>query len=260
MPGIGEKSACKLVQEWGTVENILDNVSKIKGKQGEKIAEWADNLRLAKRLTTICLDVPIPFREEDLTVCEPHIDELRGVFAELDFKAFHERPGQPRAARGASRRPPAGGADPVGGDGPRQVRRGEESRAGGSGQLFGDPVVQMPEVREVPVAELQAEADAMQLATAQNTPHEYTLVESAAQLREVVAEVGRYEEFCFDTETTGFDIFNDRIVGLSLAVEPFKAWYVPFKEENTPRICGDACGRCSRTSGSPRSARTSSST
>ena len=234
VPGIGEKSACKLVQEWGTVENILDNVSKIKGKQGEKIAEWADNLRLAKRLTTICLDVPIPFREEDLTVCEPHIDELRGVFAELDFKAFMNDL--------ANLAPPE--ALPEGPRQEAQTELAEMARAksaaakkaalAGQGNLFGDPVVQMPEVREVPVAELQAEADAMQLATAQNTPHEYTLVESAAQLREVVAEVGRYEEFCFDTETTGFDIFNDRIVGLSLAVEPFKAWYVPFKEENTP--------------------------
>ena len=234
VPGIGEKSACKLVQEWGTVENILDNVSKIKGKQGEKIAEWADNLRLAKRLTTICHDVPIPFREEDLTVCEPHIDELRGVFAELDFKAFMNDL--------ANLAPPE--ALPEGPRQEAQTQLAEMARAksaaakkaalAGQGNLFGDPVVQMPEVREVPVAELQADADAMQLATAQNTPHEYTLVESAAQLREVVAEVGRYEEFCFDTETTGFDIFNDRIVGLSLAVEPFKAWYVPFKEENTP--------------------------
>ena len=235
VPGIGEKSACKLVQEWGTVENILDNVSKIKGKQGEKIAEWADNLRLAKRLTTICLDVPIPFREEDLTVCEPHIDELRGVFAELDFKAFMNDL--------ANLAPPE--ALPEGPRQEAQTQLAEMARAksaaakkaalAGQGNLFGDPVVQMPEVREVPVAELQAEADAMQLATAQNTPHEYMLVENAEQLRAVIAEVGKYEEFCFDTETTGFDIFNDRIVGLSLAVEPFKAWYVPFKEENTPQ-------------------------
>ena len=192
VPGIGEKIACKLVREWGTVENILDNVSKIKGKQGEKIAGWADNLRLAKRLTTICLDVPIPFREEDLTVCDPHIDQLRGIFAELDFKAFMNdltnlAPAEP-----------------------------------------------LPAAQEVPVAELQAEAEAIQFRTAQTTPHEYTLVETAAQLREVVAAVGRYPEFCFDTETTGFDIFNDRIVGLSLAVEPFKAWYVPFLEKDTP--------------------------
>ena len=234
VPGIGEKSACKLVQEWGTVENILDNVSKIKGKQGEKIAEWADNLRLAKRLTTICLDVPIELREEDLTVCDPHVDELRGLFAELDFKAFMNDLN--------NLAPPE--ALPEGPRQEAQTQLAEMARAKsaaakkaalvGQGNLFGDPVVQMPEAQDVPVAELQAEADAMQLATAQNTPHEYMLVESAAHLREVIAEVGKYEEFCFDTETTGFDIFNDRIVGLSLAVEPFKAWYVPFKEENTP--------------------------
>ena len=234
VPGIGEKIACKLVREWGTVENSLDNVSKIKGKQGEKIAGWADNLRLAKRLTTICLDVPIPFREEDLTVCDPHIDQLRGIFAELDFKAFMNdltnlAPAEPLP------------------EGPRQeaqTQLAEMARAksaaakkaalAGQGNLFGDPVVPLPAAQEVPVAELQAEAEAMQFRTAQTTPHEYTLVETAAQLREVVAAVGRYPEFCFDTETTGFDIFNDRIVGLSLAVEPFKAWYVPFLEKDTP--------------------------
>ena len=234
VPGIGEKIACKLVREWGTVENILDNVSKIKGKQGEKIAGWADNLRLAKRLTTICLDVPIPFREEDLTVCDPHIDQLRGIFDELDFKAFMNdltnlAPAEPLP------------------EGPRQeaqTQLAEMARAksaaakkaalAGQGNLFGDPVVPLPAAQEVPVAELQAEAEAMQFRTAQTTPHEYTLVETAAQLREVVAAVGRYPEFCFDTETTGFDIFNDRIVGLSLAVEPFKAWYVPFLEKDTP--------------------------
>lgn len=234
VPDIGEKIACKLVREWGTVENILDNVSKIKGKQGEKIAGWADNLRLAKRLTTICLDVPIPFREEDLTVCDPHIDQLRGIFAELDFKAFMNdltnlAPAEPLP------------------EGPRQeaqTQLAEMARAksaaakkaalAGQGNLFGDPVVPLPAAQEVPVAELQAEAEAIQFRTAQTTPHEYTLVETAAQLREVVAAVGRYPEFCFDTETTGFDIFNDRIVGLSLAVEPFKAWYVPFLEKDTP--------------------------
>ena len=234
VPGIGEKIACKLVREWGTVENILDNVSKIKGKQGEKIAGWADNLRLAKRLTTICLDVPIPFREEDLTVCDPHIDQLRGIFAELDFKAFMNdltnlAPAEPLP------------------EGPRQeaqTQLAEMARAKSAaakkaalarqGNLFGDPVVPLPAAQEVPVAELQAEAEAMQFRTAQTTPHEYTLVETAAQLREVVAAVGKYAEFCFDTETTGFDIFNDRIVGLSFAVEPFKAWYVPFLEKDTP--------------------------
>ena len=232
VPGIGEKIACKLVREWGTVENILENVGRIPGKQGEKIAGWADNLRLAKRLTTIRLDVPIELREEDLTVCEPHLDDLRALFAELDFKAFLNDL--------ANLAPP----EPVS-DVPRQeaqTQLAEMARAksaaakkaalAGQGNLFGEPVVLMT-TEPVPSAELQAEAESMHFETAQTTPHEYVLVESTEQLRGVVAEVGRYGEFCFDTETTGLDVFNDRIVGLSLAVEPFKAWYVPFKEENT---------------------------
>ena len=236
VPGIGEKSACKLVREWGTVENILDNAARIGGRQGEKIAEWGDRLRLAKRLTTICLDVPIPFREEELTVCEPHLDELRAVFAELDFKAFLNDL--------ANLAPP----EPLS-DGPRQedqrqlaeMARAKSAAAkkaalAGQGNLFGDPVAPLP--GPVPAAELQEEAEAIQLATAQTTPHEYTLVPNAARLREVVAEVARYEEFCFDTETTGFDIFNDRIVGLSLAVEPHRAWYVPFREEDAAEYAG----------------------
>ena len=234
VPGIGEKIACKLVREWGTVENILDNVSKIKGKQGEKIAGWADNLRLAKRLTTICLDVPIPFREEDLTVCDPHIDQLRGIFAELDFKAFMNDLTNLAPAEPLPESPRQEAQTQLAEMARAKSAAAKKAALAGQGNLFGDPVVPLPAAQEVPVAELQAEAEAMQFRTAQTTPHEYTLVETAAQLREVVAAVGRYPEFCFDTETTGFDIFNDRIVGLSLAVEPFKAWYVPFLEKDTP--------------------------
>ena len=231
VPGIGEKTACKLVQEWGTVERILDNVASIKGRQGEKIAAWGDNLRLAKRLTTICLDVPIDFREEELTVCAPHLDDLKALFAELDFKAFLNDL--------ANLAPP----EPLP-DGPRQEEQrqlAEMARAksaaakkaalAGQGNLFGEPVV--PLRGPVPVAELQEAADAMQFRTAQDTPHEYLLVGDAESLRQLVGELSVRDEFCFDTETTGLDIFNDRIVGMSFAVEPHKAWYVPFSEECT---------------------------
>ena len=231
VPGIGEKTACKLVQEWGTVERILDNVASIKGRQGEKIAAWGDNLRLAKRLTTICLDVPIDFSEEELTVCAPHLDDLKALFAELDFKAFLNDL--------ANLAPP----EPLP-DGPRQEEQrqlDEMARAksaaakkaalAGQGNLFGEPVE--PLRGPVPVAELQEAADAMQFHTAQDTPHEYLLVGDAESLRQLVGELSVRDEFCFDTETTGLDIFNDRIVGMSFAVEPHKAWYVPFSEECT---------------------------
>ncbi|MBR3773819.1 MAG: DNA polymerase I [Alistipes sp.] len=239
VPGIGEKGACKLVQEWGTVENILDNVASIKGKQGEKIAAWGDNLRLAKELTTIRLDVPIAFNEEDLTVCCPHLDELRALFAELDFKAFmHDlqnlAPAEPIVEQ------------------PRQEKQRQltevaqaksaalkRAKLAGQGDLFALFDAPTEAVQEGVVVEAEqptetAETDLFsavpEVKTAQTVVHDYRLVQTAEELREVVAEVGRHAEFCFDTETTGFDIFNDRIVGLSLAVEPHKAWYVPFSE------------------------------
>ncbi len=236
VPGIGEKGACKLVQEWGTVENILDNVASIKGKQGEKIAAWGDKLRLAKELTTIRLDVPIAFNEEDLTVCCPHLDELRALFAELDFKAFmHDlqnlAPAEPIVEQ------------------PRQEKQRQltevaqaksaalkKAKLEGQGDLFAALAApaEEPQKEEVATAVEPTEADLFsavpEVKTAQTVVHDYRLVQTAEELREVVAEVGRHAEFCFDTETTGFDIFNDRIVGLSLAVEPHKAWYVPFSE------------------------------
>ncbi len=226
VPGIGEKGACKLVQAWGTAENILDHAGDIAGKTGERIAAWGEKLLLAKRLTTICLDVPIPFREEDLTVCAPRIDELKALFAELDFRIFMGDP-----ANAAPAEQPA--------EGPRQaaqtqlaeVARAKSAAAkkaalAGQGDLFAALAAPDPAPAE------ESEPSEPQIGTAATVPHDYVLVESAAQLRDVVAEAGRYEEFCFDTETTGFDVFNDRIVGLSLAVEPFRAWYVPFAPEN----------------------------
>lgn len=234
VPGIGEKTACKLVQEWGTVENILENAAAIKGKQGEKIAMWGDKLRLAKRLTTISIDVPIDFREEELAVSPPHVDDLKALFAELDFKAFLNDL--------LNLAPP----DPLDGV-PRQEEQrqlAEMARAksaaakraalAGQGNLFGEPVVPLPVAAEVEVEE----APQADFKTAQNTPHDYQLVADADALRRLVGEIRSRREFCFDTETTGFDIFNDRIVGMSFAVDPHKAWYVPFTAERTDEYVG----------------------
>lgn len=82
---------------------------------------------------------------------------------------------------------------------------------------------------------------------------------NAQELEAVLREVAACPEFCFDTETTGFDIFNDRIVGLSLAVRPYEAWYIPFNESNTAEYAA-LIRPLSPTKRSPRSGRTSSST
>lgn len=243
VPGIGEKTACKLVQEWGTVENILANVDRIGGKQGENIAAWGDKLRLAKSLTTICLDVPIAFREEELAVCEPHIDALRALFAELDFKAFQNDI--------ANLAPPEPESDVPHQEAQRQLiemacaksAAAKKASLAGQGNLFeafeaprpaqSSQPAQQPTPQAPDPAMPDGPTDENEPATALTTPHTYTLVENAEQLRAVVAEVAAYPEFCFDTETTGLDVFNDRIVGLSLAVKPHEAWYVPFSEATT---------------------------
>ena len=230
VPGIGEKGACKLVGEWGDVENILANVDKIKGKQGEKIASWGDNLLLSKRLTTICTEVPVEFNAADLEICEPNLDELRALYQELDFTSFlrdlHNLAPEPESD--APRQEPQRQLTEM-----AQAKSAERKRQSlmGQGDLFAtlmsDPTPQVQTTDEV--VEQQPEA----LATIDSTPHAYHLVTELAQLQELVAKLSNEKEICFDTETTGFDMFCDRIVGMSFAVQPHEAWYVSFTPQNS---------------------------
>ena len=236
VPGIGEKTACKLVQAWGPVENILANVSQIKGRQGENLAAWGDRLLLAKELTTIRLDVPIELREEELTVCAPKADELRELFAELDFRLFlQELPGGAAVAAPDREAAPT----PIPQEPARTKSAVRQAALAGQGDLFAPAPAAAPAAPATAAA-----ASAVTTAggtddspeafeTIATTPHTYTIVRDAEQLAAVVSEIAACGEFCFDTETTGFDLFRDRIVGLSLAVRPHEAWYVPFDPATT---------------------------
>ena len=231
VPGIGEKGACKLVGEWGECENILANVQSIKGKQGEKIAAWGDKLLLSKTLTTICTDVPVEFSPEDLEICPPNLDELKALYQELDFTSFlrdlHNV--APLVESDAPQQAPQRQLTEM-----AQAKSAAKRREAlaGQGDLF---AAMMPDPTPAPVVEPSVEVEEPQseIATAQSTPHTYHLVRELTELQALVAKLLNYEEFCFDTETTGFDHFCDRIVGLSLAVEPHEAWYVSFTPENT---------------------------
>ena len=243
VPGIGEKGACKLVREWGPVENILAHAGEIKGRQGENIAAWGDKLLLAKRLTTICLDVPIEFRPEELTICAPNLDALKALFAELDFTMF---------LRDLQNVAPLEESDAPRQDPQRQLAEMARAKSAaakkaalvGQGNLFAPAAEEnveagqfhvaaavQPELREDAEQALPAEPE---MESALTLPHEYRIVRTEEELRQMIAEIRRYDEFCFDTETTGFDLFNDRIVGMSFAVVPHEAWYVPCDERNTP--------------------------
>ena len=221
--GIGEKGASKLVQKWGEVENIIANTDKIGGKQGANIAASAEQLRLSKTLTTICLDVPIEFNEADLTVCCPKIDMLRSLFTELDFKAFlndlqNMAPAEDLTVPRQMEQPQLANM--------ARVKAGEAKRKAMEGQgslfdLFGNPSAEaaQPQV---------AESESNGFDTVATVPHTYTIVRDAATLRSVVEQCAKCKELCFDLETSGLDVFGSRIVGVSLAVAPHEAWYIPF--------------------------------
>ena len=228
VPGIGEKGACKLVGEWGAVENILANVQNIKGKQGEKIAAWGDNLLLSKRLTTICTEVPVEFNATDLEICEPDYEELRYLYQELDFTSLLRE--LPAAASVAQSIVPA--EQPAAAKPAERKARGMECQGDLFAALMPEPA---PAATVTSVAEpVEEPTEDNAFATAQTTPHTYHLVRTLPELEVLVARLSSVKEFCFDTETTGFDMFRDRIVGMSFAVEAHEAWYVDFSVENTP--------------------------
>ncbi len=216
--GIGEKGACKLVGEWGTVESILENIDSIKGKQREKIEASREMMILSKELTTIRLDVPIEFNAANLTICNPKVEELRSLYAEMNFRQLLAALPEPEM------KPVAPAAEPQ----PQSKKQAKQAAAlMGQGDLFAS--APEPEINAGTESE---ECEILTMSTAATTPHTYILIDNSDDLRKLVDELSTKNEFCFDTETTGLDMFNDRIVGVSFATEPHKAWYIAIDESN----------------------------
>ena len=244
VPGIGEKGACKLVKEWGTVENILDNCDKIGGKTGKNIAEWGDKLRLAKSLTTISLDVPIDFSEDDLRMCCPNYTLLRGLYAELNFSSFlrdleNVAPDAPVSY--APKQEPQTQLQEVARAKSEARRRAKLEGQGDLFAMFDAPSASTQEVAEEVVEDAAPDTlmsdvddaeDAPVLHTIADTPHTYHTIPSVEELQHLVEHLAKYDEFCFDCETTGLDPLTSVIVGMSFAVEPHEAWYLPFTRDN----------------------------
>ena len=232
VPGIGEKGACKLVNAWGTVENILDNTAKIGGKTGNNIAEWGDKLRLAKELTTIRLDVPIDFSEQELTMCEPNYTALKALYAELNFTSFlrdleNVTPDEP--VSDAPQQAPQIQLQEV-----ARAKAEAKRRASLEGQ--GDLFAMFAPATTEPVAESVDEeivAEEPLVQTIATTPHDYQTIHNAEELRTLCDKLLNYNEICFDTETTDKSAVRCKIVGISFAVEPHKAWYIPFNIGDT---------------------------
>lgn len=207
-PGIGEKTAKKLIKEYGSIEAILHNVSKLQGKVKETLQTHTEQVMLSKELATICTEVPIKIHDEEMKVSDPDIAKLTALLDELEFKTI-----APRILR----------MRPASGD----VVNEEPARV---------PNKMQPSLWDLPVPDQIVQKD---YKTIKDIEHNYQLVNTTEKIDELISMLEKAESFCFDTETTGLDPLQSDIVGLAISVKPHEAYYVPFshnRDEATLRL------------------------
>jgi DNA polymerase I len=188
--GIGEKTAIKLIAEYGSVDNLIEKASAMGGKAIEKVLQSIENVRLSQKLVAICTEVPIEFDENQLLYTAPIKEKLQPVFDELEFRAMMDRVFE--TEKKVVRTPSYSPAQP---------------------SLFDMPV-------EEPVKETTK-------FTIHNTKHDYFLVDTAEKRADLIQKLNAQKEFCFDTETTGLTVHINELVGMSFCFKAFEAYYVP---------------------------------
>lgn len=199
IPGIGEKTAKKLVKEFGSVEGLIANTDKLKGKQQENVINFAEQGLISKKLATILLDVPVTLDEEQLQVTAPNKELLEPLFAELEFRTLGKR---------------------VFGD---DFSTLDNSAKANSAQmdLFAQEQPASSNTPEQPIASLTPNL------TIKDTEHDYILIDNPEKIKELANKLSQQTAICFDTESTGIDPLVADIVGLSFSFEKGKAYYVP---------------------------------
>ena len=197
IPGIGAKTASKLLREFGSVEEIIAHADQLKGKQREKVIEFSDQGMLSKELATICTTVPVAFDEEALLYTRPDEAKLRPLFEDLEFKTLI-----------------------------RRVLEVDPSAPATSGQigLFAATEALAPNHNDLPFSDTE---------DIQTTEHDYQLVDTNEKRAALIQKLQRQPAFCFDTETDRLDALEAQLVGLAFAYEPGKAYYVPVPADQT---------------------------
>lgn len=189
-PGIGPKTACKLIGEHGDIETLLQKTSELSGRQKDILEQNREQILLSKRLATIEQDVPVEFRHEMLHRQSPDTVLLRKLYEELEFRTLASRLGRPDTQESS----PAVTSETT-------VFTPQQPAQQTQGTLFGE-------------AESQDETAA---ATAGMTPHEYFIAETADQAETLALKLSRLSEFCFDTETTSLDPLNADLVAVTFS-------------------------------------------
>ena len=200
-PGVGEKTAVKLINEFGTVENLLNNTSQLKGKMKEKVENAVEDIKMSKFLATIKTDVPINLNLDDLRVSAPDEEELRKIFTELEFKSLADK----------------------------FLNKPEKTQKSTNLQ---------PDFFGLFATEGQDAPEFSSFETLRTTPHEYKLIETEEDAKKLYDFFRTTEILSLDTETTSTSAIDAELVGLSFAVKEKEAYYVavPANREEAQRI------------------------
>ena len=192
-PGVGEKTAVKLINQFGNIDNMLSHTDELKGKMREKVENAVDDIRMSKFLATIRTDVPIELNLDELAVTSPDEKKLTELFTELEFKTL--------ANKFLKKDKP--------------VQKEVKTQL----DLFQEFA---PESSEAPKnASFESH---------KTVSHKYELIDNEMDMRRICDFFLTKQKLSFDTETTSTDAISAELVGLSFAVEPFKAFYVPVPE------------------------------
>ncbi|WP_308274261.1 DNA polymerase I [Prevotella sp.] len=200
-PGVGPKTAAKLIAEFGSIDNMLANSSKIKGKLREKVESAVDDIRMSKFLATIRTDVPIDLNLDELKVEEPDFTQLAEIFTELEFKSLLDK----------------------------FIKKPQQQPKVANMQL--DLFAENPNNDAV-------NAEFSSFESLKTTPHEYKLIETEEDARKLFDFFITKQILCLDTETTSINPIDAELVGLSFSVEEGKAFYVaiPAERKKAERI------------------------
>jgi DNA polymerase I len=207
--GVGEKTAAKLLKEYNTLENVLDNAHNIKGKLGEKIMAGKENAIMSKKLATIIMDVPLEYHEENFRHDPPNIEALAKIFDKLEFKTLGKK--VLGDAFVSTSKPVASAIKKGGIDTTNQI----------------DIFAANANNEKLDGTFLEAIEENIVFKSIQDTPHEYTLINDGAKRKSLIEQLKKAPLICFDTETTGIDANEADMVGMSFSIQSGEAYYVP---------------------------------
>ena len=212
-PGVGEVTAKKLLKEFGTIENLLENTDKLKGKLKENIEANKEKGLLSKTLATILLDCPVVFNETDYELSTPDVDQTDALFNELEFRRMAEQ-------FDAIFRPGSKNITPTPSVDEAKLYKKPQPKNDEQFDLFGSTLHD----------ETSEETRHQYYSSLENTEHFYQVVEGDLGIKLLLQNLQNQKSVCFDTETTGLDALHAELVGISFSYEKGKGFYVPFPE------------------------------